>query len=346
MALRRRRTCPCCSEPARGRGRRRLAAERPARSSAAPCAGAAAPRRRLIADRGDGRRARRRSLLVVGDLAGLAAGPGDVLLLARTRGRRFPPIARAFWLNVRMFLVAEPLILVLGAAGRGRPQRPSRRCWSPLRLARGRLHRPVPRGPDVLLVLPGRLRDARAAAAGRHRTACSGWATVALVLSYGAYVAEVFRAGIESIHPSQVASAAALGLSPRPDACATSWCRRRCAASYRRCSTTSSRCRRTPRWSPSVGVFEALFAGAGLRQLQLQLHAVRRGRGVLRGADDPAGPVHRLAAAAATRERERAGGPMTRAVLRGRGRCASRTATRWCSRDVDLDGRSRTTWSA
>jgi polar amino acid transport system permease protein len=38
-------------------------------------------------------------------------------------------------------------------------------------------------------------------------------ALVALVLSYGAYVAEVFRAGIESVHPSQVASATALGLS-------------------------------------------------------------------------------------------------------------------------------------
>ena len=34
------------------------------------------------------------------------------------------------------------------------------------------------------------------------------------MLSYGAYVAEVFRSGIESIHPSQVASAEALGLSP------------------------------------------------------------------------------------------------------------------------------------
>ena len=33
------------------------------------------------------------------------------------------------------------------------------------------------------------------------------------MLSYGAYVAEVFRAGIESIHPSQLASADALGLS-------------------------------------------------------------------------------------------------------------------------------------
>jgi polar amino acid transport system permease protein len=36
---------------------------------------------------------------------------------------------------------------------------------------------------------------------------------VALVLSYGAYVAEVIRAGIESVHPSQIASADALGLS-------------------------------------------------------------------------------------------------------------------------------------
>jgi len=37
--------------------------------------------------------------------------------------------------------------------------------------------------------------------------------TGALVLSYGAYVAEVFRAGIESIHPSQLASADTLGLT-------------------------------------------------------------------------------------------------------------------------------------
>ena len=39
------------------------------------------------------------------------------------------------------------------------------------------------------------------------------WAVVALVLVYSAYVAEVYRAGIDSIHPSQVASARSLGLS-------------------------------------------------------------------------------------------------------------------------------------
>jgi polar amino acid transport system permease protein len=35
----------------------------------------------------------------------------------------------------------------------------------------------------------------------------------ALALSYSAYVAEVYRAGIESVHPSQRAAALALGLS-------------------------------------------------------------------------------------------------------------------------------------
>ena len=39
------------------------------------------------------------------------------------------------------------------------------------------------------------------------------YATAALVLSYSAYVAEVYRAGIESVHPSQVAAARSLGLS-------------------------------------------------------------------------------------------------------------------------------------
>jgi polar amino acid transport system permease protein len=36
---------------------------------------------------------------------------------------------------------------------------------------------------------------------------------IALVITYGAYLAEVFRAGIESVHPSQRAAARSLGLS-------------------------------------------------------------------------------------------------------------------------------------
>ena len=39
------------------------------------------------------------------------------------------------------------------------------------------------------------------------------WAIVALTLVYSAYVAEVYSAGIESMHPSQSAAARSLGLS-------------------------------------------------------------------------------------------------------------------------------------
>ena len=39
------------------------------------------------------------------------------------------------------------------------------------------------------------------------------WAVVALVLVYTAYVSEVYRAGIESVHPSQAAAARSLGLT-------------------------------------------------------------------------------------------------------------------------------------
>ncbi len=39
------------------------------------------------------------------------------------------------------------------------------------------------------------------------------WAVVALVLSYSAYTAEVYRSGIDSVHESQRSAARALGLS-------------------------------------------------------------------------------------------------------------------------------------
>jgi polar amino acid transport system permease protein len=39
------------------------------------------------------------------------------------------------------------------------------------------------------------------------------WGSMALILAYSAYVSEVFRAGIESVHESQRAAARSLGLS-------------------------------------------------------------------------------------------------------------------------------------
>jgi len=44
-------------------------------------------------------------------------------------------------------------------------------------------------------------------------TSTTFWGIVALVLIYTAYVSEVYRAGIESVHPSQEAAARSLGLT-------------------------------------------------------------------------------------------------------------------------------------
>ena len=44
-------------------------------------------------------------------------------------------------------------------------------------------------------------------------TSTTFWGIVALVLVYTAYVSEVYRAGIESVHPSQAAAARSLGLT-------------------------------------------------------------------------------------------------------------------------------------
>jgi len=112
---------------------------------------------------------------------------------------------------VKLFLICEPLILVLALAVA--LARTARSPWLlPLRLvAVG--YTDVFRGiPTILLVVLLAFGMPALQLQGVPNSALL-WAGVALVLSYGAYVAEVFRAGIDSIHPSQVSSASALGLS-------------------------------------------------------------------------------------------------------------------------------------
>lgn len=123
----------------------------------------------------------------------------------------FPDIFRRFGRNIRFFLIAEAFILpfaLLLAVMRSLPGP----VFFPLRLM-AIVYTDLFRGiPTVLVVyllgfgvptlgLPGVPIDP------------AFWGVVALVLSYSAYVSEVYRAGIESVHPSQVASARSLGLS-------------------------------------------------------------------------------------------------------------------------------------
>jgi polar amino acid transport system permease protein len=123
----------------------------------------------------------------------------------------WPEIVHGFWLNVRMFMIAEVLILVFAlllAIIRSLPGP----VFFPLR-AMVIVYTDFFRGVPVILIVlllgfgmpPLRLQ-------GIPRSPVF-WGVVALVLTYSAYVAEVYRAGIESVHPSQVSGARSLGLS-------------------------------------------------------------------------------------------------------------------------------------
>ena len=124
--------------------------------------------------------------------------------------RAFPSLLKAFKLTLFLFLTAEPVILVLAtliAVLRGL-RAP---IFTPLRIV-ATAYTDIIRGiPTILLIL---LFGFGIPALNLQGVTNSGlfWGWVALVVSYSAYVAEVLRAGLESVHPSQIAAARALGL--------------------------------------------------------------------------------------------------------------------------------------
>lgn len=123
----------------------------------------------------------------------------------------FPLVLEGFALNVASFLIAEPLILALGVLVA--VLRTTVSPWlTPLRLL-AVVYTDVFRGiPTLLVVLLLGIGVPALQFAG-VTTSVFWLGTTALVLSYGAYVAEVVRAGIDAVHPSQLASAEALALS-------------------------------------------------------------------------------------------------------------------------------------
>jgi polar amino acid transport system permease protein len=124
-----------------------------------------------------------------------------------------PAILDGLWLNVRVLVVAEIGILVLGLLIASL-RTLSGPVFFPLRaLATGYvdLFRGVPL--LIALFLIGFGVPALRLQGVPNDPAVLG--TVTLILVYSAYVAEVFRAGIESVHPSQRAAARSLGLSHR-----------------------------------------------------------------------------------------------------------------------------------
>jgi polar amino acid transport system permease protein len=122
-----------------------------------------------------------------------------------------PDIVKAFRRNIVWSLIAEPVILVWAL------------LLAIMRSLRGPVFFPLRvlatiyvdffRGVPTLLVVY--LLGFGVPALAIPGVPVSGvfWGMLGLVLGYSAYVAEVYRAGIESVHPSQTAAARALGLS-------------------------------------------------------------------------------------------------------------------------------------
>ncbi|MFI6814033.1 amino acid ABC transporter permease [Nonomuraea sp. NPDC050328] len=122
-----------------------------------------------------------------------------------------PDVLDGFLLNIKIFLIAEPLILIVGllvalARGLKAPVFFPLRC---LAIAYTDIFRGIP--TILLIYLVGFGLPALRLQGIPTDEATLG--IIALTLSYGAYVAEVFRSGIDSIHPSQVNAARSLGLS-------------------------------------------------------------------------------------------------------------------------------------
>jgi polar amino acid transport system permease protein len=144
-------------------------------------------------------------------------------------------VVLAFWNNIKIFMVAEILVLIWGlavAVARLMPG-PAGQPVRMLAIAYCDVFRGLPAVLTLYLVgfglplsgLPDLIIppivglfvnfDGMTAAQIKQftRIPLTWYCILALTLTYGAYVAEVYRAGIESIHPSQWAASRSLGLS-------------------------------------------------------------------------------------------------------------------------------------
>ncbi len=121
-------------------------------------------------------------------------------------------VGEALWLNIRMFLVAEVLILALALVIALARQSTSPVMF-PFRVL-AMIYVDFFRGVPLLLVvfvIGLGVPALRLPFVSSQSAAIYG--VCALVLSYSAYVSEVYRAGLNSVHQSQVAGARSLGLS-------------------------------------------------------------------------------------------------------------------------------------
>jgi polar amino acid transport system permease protein len=157
------------------------------------------------------------SLVVIGGLVALAVtSPGwatvrDTFFSWSSFKDSFPDVAKAFWLDIKMFCVIEVAVLIVGMViALIRTSRAA--ALFPVRMLAA-VFVDVFRGVPVILLV-------YLVGFGIPALELSGLPSdpiilggIALTLSYSAYVAEVYRAGIGSIHRGQRDAALAIGLT-------------------------------------------------------------------------------------------------------------------------------------
>jgi polar amino acid transport system permease protein len=123
-------------------------------------------------------------------------------------------VGAAIWLNIRMFLIAEVLILVL-ALLIALVRQSTHPALFPIRIL-GTIYVDFFRGvPLILVIFAIGLGVPALSLPFVSSQSNAVYGVTALVLSYSAYVSEVYRAGLNSVHQSQVAAARSLGLPQR-----------------------------------------------------------------------------------------------------------------------------------
>jgi polar amino acid transport system permease protein len=122
-----------------------------------------------------------------------------------------PEVGRAFLVNIQLFLIAEVLVLLLALGVAVLRSLPGP-VFFPIR-GLAAVYTDLFRGIPTVLVIYALGLGAPALQIQGIPKSPFFWAVVSLVLVYTAYVAEVYRAGIESVHESQVAAARSLGLT-------------------------------------------------------------------------------------------------------------------------------------
>jgi polar amino acid transport system permease protein len=179
-------------------------------------------------DRERYKRARARRATAIGALSTLVTGVVLYLVVVNAPGwprtketffdweyarEAFPKVLEGLWLNVRLLLICGACVLVLGMLiAVARTLRGP--VFFPLRVlaaAYTDFFRGLPLIINLMIVVLG-VPALRLQGVTVDPVLLGG---TALTLTYSAYVAEVFRAGIESVHPSQRAAARSLGLTNR-----------------------------------------------------------------------------------------------------------------------------------